>query len=160
MYFLAIQQNRWDYSNYFVKMKHAEIRNRILFTLYFKYYTDQLTQPQVTDKVIEEAGLQFVEKNLVYGDIVYLKQSNLVKGLDVLGQAYPYAISITNLGIDVVDRMISDFIRFLINHDNPEFSSIGRTLQSIGPSTAQLKEIKGILQHKTQVFKNFIDSNE
>jgi hypothetical protein len=119
-----------------------------------------LAQPQVTDKIIEEAGLQFVEKNLVYGDIVYLKQSNLIKGLDVLGQAYPYAITITNLGIDVVDRMISDFIKFSTKHKDPEFSSIGRTLESIGPSTAQLKEIKGILQHKPQVFKNFIDAND
>ncbi len=75
-------------------MQHEEIRYRILFTLYIKHYSEQLGNPQVTNKVIEEAGLEYVEKNMVYGDIVYLKESNLITGMNVLGQPYPYTLII------------------------------------------------------------------
>jgi hypothetical protein len=103
-------------------MDHEEIRYRILFILYFKHYTGHLVQPQATDRIIEEAGLQFVERNLVYGDVVYLKQSNLIS--------------------------------------NPEYQTLEKTLELMGPSTAQLKEIKGILDHKPQIFRDYIKSKD
>jgi hypothetical protein len=98
-------------------MRHAVIRYWILFTLYLKHYSDELGQPQITDKVIQEASLEYVERNMVNGDIVYLKERNSIQGNYIIGQSYPYAIIITSEGIDKVENMLQRFADFLKNHN-------------------------------------------
>jgi hypothetical protein len=77
-----------------------------MFTLYRKYFSGQLGQPQLTAALIKEADVEFFDPNLLYRNVVYLKDSGLVKGLDVLGQPYPYTLTITNLGIDYIDKLL------------------------------------------------------
>lgn len=102
-------------------MEHHRIRFKILFTLYRKYFSGQLGQPQLTAALIKEADVEFFDPNLLYGNIVYLKDSGLVKGLDVLGQPYPYTLTITNLGIDYIDKLLKRLMNYLKN----DFKSIG-----------------------------------
>jgi hypothetical protein len=93
-------------------LNHQEIRFHILRVLYQKHYGGQLNQLQTTDKVIEEAGLGDVDKNVVTGDIVYLKDKHLVNGTKTpLGYAYPPWMTITSSGIDFVDNVINTFLR-------------------------------------------------
>jgi hypothetical protein len=101
-------------------MEHKEIRARILLKLYEKYYSEQLGRPQMTTNVIQEAGLDSIDKNLVYGDIVYLKNGGLIDGKHAIGMAYPFAISITNSGIDKAEQYISNFIDYLEKNYNDE----------------------------------------
>jgi hypothetical protein len=158
---VGLKQNNFKLKHSLQSMQHQEIRYRILFILYLKHYSDQLGQPQVTNKVIEEAGLEYVEKNMVYGDIVYLKESNLITGTNVLGQAYPYTLIITSRGIDRVEKMIKDFIQFLKQHDNEELRIKYRSLDAMGissgVSTAMLLEIKGIMDQYRGEFAKFIN---
>jgi hypothetical protein len=142
---------------------HQEIRYKILFTLYLKHYGEGLGQPYVTNKVIEEAGLEFVEKNMVYGDIVYLKESNQIKGTDALGQPYPYTIIITTKGIDRVDNMLTEFPRFLKDNHNQELNKTEYNRLSAmgifsGVSSEILKEIKRIIDQYPKEFTDFITS--
>jgi hypothetical protein len=67
----------------------------------------------MTDSLIDDSGLGEIDKNLVYGDIMYLADSGLVKGQYMLGRASPFAIQITNHGIDVVESIIDDFVQDL-----------------------------------------------
>ncbi len=141
-------------------MHHQVIRYRILFTLYLKHYSDQLSQPQLTDNVIKEAGLEYVERNMVYGDIVYLKESNLIKGMDIIGQSYPYALIITGKGIDKVENVIDRFTQFLKSHSNEELRIEYKTLEAMGISsglsTPILQEIKRIIEKYDKEFAVFI----
>lgn len=62
-------------------MNHQEIRFNILHALYQKHYSNrQLGQLQNTDKIIQEAGLEYIDKNDVGVDIVYLESNYLLKG--------------------------------------------------------------------------------
>ena len=66
-------------------MNHREIRFNILHNLYQKHYSDQLKHPQMTDMIIQDSDLGNLDRNLVYGDIVYLVDSGLATGEYVLG---------------------------------------------------------------------------
>jgi hypothetical protein len=94
-------------------LEHREIRFKILYTLYNKHYSDQLGHQQQTDKVIEESGLSNIDKNEVYGDVVYLENKGLVKGQSALGYAYPLWMIITSYGIDTVENAVNNFIKNL-----------------------------------------------
>jgi hypothetical protein len=61
-----------------------------------KLYSDQLGHYQRTNKVIEELGLSKVDKNDIYGDVVYLENKGLIKGQSTLGYAYPPWMIITS----------------------------------------------------------------
>jgi hypothetical protein len=137
---------------------HQEIRYRILFTLYLKHYSDQLGHPQVTERVIEEAGLQYVEKTMVFGDIVYLKEGNLIKGMDILGQAYPYTLSITSKGIDKVETMIDKFVQFLKTSEPEKYSQLEAMGFSSGLTTPILLQIKEFIEKCKQGFKEFVST--
>jgi hypothetical protein len=77
-------------------LDHAEIRFRILYILYQKYYSEQLGHPQITENIIMEAGLNQINKNVLYGDIIYLENKGLIHGEFMLGHAYPPWIRITS----------------------------------------------------------------
>lgn len=99
---------------------------------------------------------------MVYGDIVYLKESNLVTGTNILGQAYTYTLIITSRGIYKVENMIKEFVQFLKENNNEELRIKYRSLDTMGISsgfsTAMLKEIKGIIDHYRDEFAKFINS--
>jgi hypothetical protein len=99
---------------------------------------------------------------LVYGDIVYLKESNQIKGTDILGQAYPYTVIITTRGIDKVENMFKQFLQYLKECDNERLRLEHKTLVAMGIcsgiSSDILKEIKRIIYQYPKEFTNFITS--
>ena len=70
-------------------VNHQEIRFQILYYLYNKHYGGELHQPQGVENIIQETELKNVEKNIIYGDIVYLEQSGFIQGEYYIGFAYP-----------------------------------------------------------------------
>jgi hypothetical protein len=111
-------------------MNHQEIRFNILYHWYNKQYSKELGNPQTTDKIIEETELKNIDKHIVYGDVVYLKQSGDIKSLeDSIGDTYPHWIEITNYGIDKVDHITNNIIKNIdIDNENIEILSEIKTL--------------------------------
>ncbi len=92
-------------------LEHQEIRFRILSTLYQKHYSEQLGHPQNTEKIVQEAGLNNINKNDVDGDVVYLEDKCLIKAaMKPIGHVYPPFISITSYGIDFVENVVNQSI--------------------------------------------------
>jgi hypothetical protein len=97
--------------------------------LYQKHYSKDLGHPQATDNIINESGLEKIEKNELYGDVVYLEKRGYINGQYILGYAYPPWISITSEGIDFVERVIDESIETI------DDSSFGENVKS------EIKEI-------------------
>lgn len=91
-------------------MNHKEIRFYILFYLYHKHYSEELGRYHKVETIIEETPLKEIDKGVVYGDIVYLQDSGLVKGTRYSGDSYPPIVIITNIGIDYVDKIVNEFV--------------------------------------------------
>jgi len=91
-------------------LNHQEIRFYTLFYLYQKHYSDELGRYHQVEKIIEETPLEEIDKSVIYGDIVYLQDSQLIKGVYPVGYNHPPAITITNLGIDYIDKIVNEFV--------------------------------------------------
>jgi hypothetical protein len=91
-------------------LDHQEIRFRILYNLYEKYYGGQLGRPQVVEEIISESGLTEIDKQILYADVLYLENKGLVKGEFILGYAHPPWIQITSIGIDFVESVVEELI--------------------------------------------------
>lgn len=98
-------------------MSHEEIRFRILYSLYKKYYQGQIKCWQHIDDVIDDAMLKKADRNLVLGDTTYLADKYLVQvkragnrkegALEEDNEArYPEEIRITAGGIDEIESII------------------------------------------------------
>jgi hypothetical protein len=133
-----------------------EVKFRILFVLYRKHYSKELRQPQLMIKVIEEADLASFESDLVYGDIVYLKDRGFVSGQYALGTAYPFSLLITDKGIDEAEKLIRGFIRFLEKESLSDY----RQINAIVARSGTLIEIWRILNHNPSLRKKFFVDRE
>jgi hypothetical protein len=138
-------------------MNHKEIRARILMVLYRKHYSGDLESRQITDQVIEEARLNFVDRNLVYGDIVYLRNGDFIEGDYTSGSPYPYALGITNAGIDEADRIITGFIDFLNKNypDDPETKQL--TILRDQSLNIMLIELMRVIKQRPELFRKYLN---
>jgi hypothetical protein len=139
-----------------IQLDHNEVKLRILLSLYLKRYGGQLGHPQATMKIIQESGLEHFDQNLVHGDIVYLKNGDYVKGMDILGQAYPYTLNITNKAIDLVNDVINSFLDFLEQLGNKESKTDRQQIESTAGHTAKLYEIQRIINNNPDRFRKFL----
>lgn len=127
-----------------------------MLSLYLKHYGGQLGHPQATMKIVQESGLEHFDKNLVYGDIVYLKNGDYVKGMDILGQAYPYTLNITNKAIDLVNNVIDKFLDFLNRQGDKESNTDRQQIDNTPGHTARLYEIQRIITNNPDRFRTFL----
>lgn len=136
-------------------LQHQEIRFRILFLLYIKHYSNELGHPQVTNTLIEEEQeLKYSDNNLLYGEIVYLKERGLVKGTDVLGTPYPYTLMITSSGIDIIVKLLKEFVESLGRDDKTKDSY--DHIDAIQKFSSKLSAINQIIQEKPQILRTFL----
>ena len=125
-------------------MNHQQIRFNILYTLYQKHYSPELEQPQDTEKIIQESGLENIDKNQVVGDIVYLEDKNLIKGMPLVGHVYSPWIKITSYGIDFVENVVDAFVEKIEGSDtNDEVKS---RIKELSKETDNSKKIKSIME--------------
>jgi hypothetical protein len=85
---------------------HDEIRFRILGLLYDKFY-EKGESIFNTEDVIKELKLD-VERQLVYREITYLYNKNLIWGKKVINSKPIIAIRINEQGIDFVEKIIHE----------------------------------------------------
>jgi DNA-binding transcriptional ArsR family regulator len=90
------------YTEEFTRMSHNEVRDRILKTLYMKYYNESLGSPLDTDGILEET---FHTKDLskFYPEVNYLEDKGFIHGEQPSGDTYPKWIRIEEFGIDHVE---------------------------------------------------------
>jgi hypothetical protein len=101
-------------------VNHQEIRFEILYYLYKKHYGGELNRLQSVEAIIQETELKNVEKNNVYGDVVYLHQSGFIQGEYHIGDTFPPWITITSYGIDTVDNVTNNVINDISNEKPDE----------------------------------------
>jgi hypothetical protein len=128
----------------FTNVNHQQIRFNILHTLYQKHYSPELEQPQDTEKIIQESGLGDIDKNQLAGDIAYLEDKNLIKGMSLVGHVYSPWIKITSYGIDSVENVVDRFVEKVEGSDtNIEVKS---RIKELSEETDTSKKIKSIIE--------------
>jgi hypothetical protein len=139
-------------------MDHNEIRFKILQTLYQKHYSPELEQPQVTEKIIQESGLGDIDKNHVAGDIVYLENKYLIKGMPLIGHIYSPWIKITSSGIDFVEMVIDRFTRNFENEniDNESKSKVRELLKENNNRSDKIQKVLDLAQRSTGLWLNIM----
>lgn len=88
---------------------HWNIRFRILAILYDDYFSDRINEPKLVNPnlVNELANLQ-VNKNLIFGDVIYLKEKYFISGYSMFGFHYPVRVKIETAGIQFVESVINN----------------------------------------------------
>jgi len=91
------------------EMNNDQMRYQILKTLYDRYYDVDPETHVETAEVIKEAGLESEEKNLVDGNIGYLK-GNYLEGLGhEPGSTIPLGMKINTSGIGFVEERNQEY---------------------------------------------------
>lgn len=83
---------------------------------------------QNTENIIKESGLEVIDKDDVYGDVVYLERKKLIGSIHPVGMTYPLMIMINVDGIDAVDIIMDQSLEALRNKTNDDTK---RDLQDI-----------------------------
>jgi hypothetical protein len=116
-------------------LNHQEIRFRVLYALYQIYYGGKRYDVQQTEHVIKQAGLAEVDKNDVYGDLVYLQRKKLIDTMQPLGMTFPMTMIINEKGIDAVESIMEQSISTLRQADDSETKkNLDTILEEVSPS--------------------------
>jgi hypothetical protein len=95
---------------------HNDIRFKILSNLYDYNFTDHEEHTIPVDiNFTKSLGLNESYQNLVIGDINYLYDKGLIKGLRQIGVPYPSRVQITSKGIDAIESVINQSLIALRN---------------------------------------------
>lgn len=139
-------------------MNHQEIRFTILHYLYDKHYSDQLGHPQAVDRMIQETELNNVDKNIIYGDIIYLVDSGFVTSMaHPLGYAYPPWIKISNYGIDRIDNIISQIAQEIQADKNNNISDKVKTITTEQNPKTKIEKIWAYVKSNPTFFTNTVE---
>jgi len=123
---------------------HLEIRFRILLLLYNKFFGGEYHEWQKVEKVIEEAELLNLDNRYdVYGDIVYLKDSNFIHDLGMWpnGHSFPPFIRITENGIRYVEDNFNNLIQG-INESDIDMGSKNELTSELSKQNSIVGKIK------------------
>jgi hypothetical protein len=100
---------------------HNSIRFKILSNLYDYNFTDHEEHTIPVDiNSTKSLGLNESYQNLVIGDINYLYDKGLIKGLRQIGVPYPYRVQITSKGIDAIESVINQSLISIAKSDTKE----------------------------------------
>jgi len=130
---------------------HDEIRFRILGLLYDKFY-EKGESIFNTEDVIKELKLD-VERQLVYREITYLYNKNLIWGKKVINSKPIIAIRINEQGIDFVEKIIH------VSPNGTEDDCLKQELECIseeGNNSPKIKKILNLAKDYTSVMANII----
>jgi hypothetical protein len=149
-------------------VENFEIRSKILIILYYYHYSGFAGDLFQIDKVLSDSRLNFHNKNIISGDLVYLTEKGYITGPTSSGHIYPIAIKITPRGIDIVEKIITEFLNFLKSpHDKnideeekKEMLIQYRTVNAISGSS-KLKTIVWLITDKLpSIYKKFCKNIE
>ncbi len=101
-------------------MDHQEIRFQIRYYLYNKHYDGELGKYRPMDDIIRETELRDVGRNLIRGNVDYLKDSGFIKGRIIGNHGYPNTVVITNYGIQTIENVIKQIIKEIKSQQDNE----------------------------------------
>jgi len=117
--------------------------------LYNKFFSGEYYEGQKVEKIIEEAELQNLDNRYdVYGDIVYLKDSDLIHDLGMWpsGHAFPPFISITENGIRYVEDNFNNFIQH-INESDIDTKTKNELTSELSKQNSTVSKIKMLSEY-------------
>jgi hypothetical protein len=94
--------------------------------------------------------LEYCDRRIL-GEIVYLKDSGLVKGVQPGGYSIPYVMMITRQGIDKVNKWISELIEILREVSNSDYNQV----MALSGKANKLSEIWRIFNQNEYLKKHF-----
>ena len=98
---------------------------------------------QDTESIINESGLESVDKDDVYGDIVYIENKKLVKSMHPIGMSYPATLMINVNGIDAVDAIMEQSLEALRKENDKDTKrNVEDILSEVNPSSKTRKFFK------------------
>jgi hypothetical protein len=125
---MSYEEIRKLFRQVFIKEQSStmnEIKFRILFKLYQKQYSDQIDLPLTISDLITAADLVYFERNFVKGELVYLTDGNFIRQRQFLkGEFYFYTVTITNQGIDLVKKWISELLEIMKEESRSDYDHI------------------------------------
>ena len=138
-------------------LNHQEIRFRILYTLYQIYYGGERYDVQQTEHVINKAGLEPVDKNDVYGDLVYLQKKKLVDTMQPIGMTFPMTMIINEKGIDAVEEIMEQSIATLKQADDNETKKNLDTILEEASSSGRAAKLFEYMKKRPDLFVSVIE---
>ena len=93
-------------------MDHREVRVKILASLYEWFYSGHTGKMRRIDTIVQEAGLTEVDRNLVNGEVEYLRSGGFVNySTHRTPDGITAGINISAKGIDYIDNIIDEVIK-------------------------------------------------
>jgi hypothetical protein len=130
------------------------IRFRILFVLHMNNISGNLGRDVLWEEIVKEADLQYYDKGIIGSEAKYLLDSKLVKGMQPSGHGIPYAMMITQTGIDKICEWVSEFIDIMRKESKSDYNHIIAV-----NGIVRLREIWKIFNEKEDLRRSFLNDN-
>jgi TIR domain len=131
-------------------------RFRILYCLYDKHYTMHFEWLEI-DLMRMEDDLRFIPTNSFFGETVYLQRKGLIEG--TTSEPYPNKVRISGDGIDAVDYILNEYLKFLGTLTDEESKYEYRHLSAIedsGDDNAVRSQLHYYIKQRKSFFKHFL----
>lgn len=140
-------------------MDHQEIRFQILYYLYNKHYSGELGKYQYIDEIVRETELRDIERNLIRGNVDYLKDSGFIKGRRIIDNyGYPNSVVITNYGIQTIENVIKQIIKEIKSQqDNEDVQNKIDTISADAHSKNRVNRIWEYIKSKPEFFSDITE---
>jgi hypothetical protein len=132
-----------------------EIRFRILFMLYVNHINGELGRKKITKEIIKQADLEYYNINYVNAEIIYLKDSGLISGMQPGGYSVPYALMITSKGIDRICKWFHELIEILSKESRADYNQI----VAVSGNANKLSEFWRIFNQNENLRSTFFKEN-
>lgn len=139
---------------FFANMNNNWCRFLILYLLYYKHYTGKLDLHD-TNAIIQEDDLQFVNNQLSIGEVIYLMDHGLIRGLNT-GELYPPRIAIKSKGIDVIERILNQYLLYLKGRDDDQSQHEYKHVLAYPNDASKLSQLFFYIKQRRSVFEEYL----
>lgn len=124
--------------------------------MYNKHYSGEFGKYQSIDGIIRETELRAIERNLIRGNVDYLKDSGFIKGRRMINNyGYPKSVVITNYGIQTIENVIKQIIKEIkIQQDNEDVQNKIDTISADAHSKNRVNRIWEYIKSKAEFFSD------
>jgi hypothetical protein len=132
-----------------------EIRFRVLFILYMNNIRGQPGRSVLKEEILKKAELEYHDKGIIESELQYLVDSRLVIGIQPSGHIIPYAMMITQNGIDKICQWIAELIKIMNNESKLDYNHV----DAVEGTVNKLSEIWKIFKENQDLRRSFLNDN-
>ncbi len=130
-------------------MDHREVRVKILANLYDWFYSGHTGKLRRIDTIVQEAGLTEVDRNLVNGEVEYLRSGGFVNySSRRTPDGITAGINISWKGIDYIDNVLDAVIK----QNSKELSDVGSKM-----NVSKLKQTLELVQNSSNLLNSLLN---